>query len=87
MKTLVESAKAAKAASLELARLTTEAKNAALRAMARALMEKSPEILAANEADMQRGREGGMPESLLDRCSWPPESGHSTRRRGCCRAR
>ena len=67
MKTLVESAKAAKAASLELARLTTEAKNAALRAMARALMEKSPEILAANEADMQRGREGGMPESLLDR--------------------
>lgn len=67
MKTLVESAKATKAASLELARLTTEAKNAALRAMARALMEKSPEILAANEADMQRGREGGMPESLLDR--------------------
>ena len=67
MKTLIESAKAAKAASLELARLTTEAKNAALRAMARALMEKSPEILAANEADMQRGREGGMPESLLDR--------------------
>ena len=61
MKTLVESAKAAKAASLELARLTTEAKKAALRAMARALMEKSPEILAANEADMQRGREGGMP--------------------------
>lgn len=40
MKTLIESAKAAKAASLELARLTTEAKNAALRAMARALMEK-----------------------------------------------
>ncbi len=67
MKTLVESAKAAKAASLELARLTTEAKNAALRAMAGALMEKSPEILTANEKDMQRGREGGMPESLLDR--------------------
>ena len=67
MKTLVESAKAAKAASLEVAQLGTERKNEALRAMAKALVEKTPEILAANEKDMAKGRESGMPESLLDR--------------------
>lgn len=67
MKTLVDSAKAAKAASLEVAQLSTEAKNAALRAMAKSLLERTPEILAANEKDMAKGRESGMPESLLDR--------------------
>ena len=67
MKTLVESAQAAKAASLEVAQLTTTQKNEALRAMARALIERAPEILAANAKDMEKGREGGMPDSLLDR--------------------
>ena len=67
MKTLVESAQAAKAASLEIAQLTTEQKNKALREMAGALLKRTPEILAANEKDMQKGRESGMPESLLDR--------------------
>ena len=63
----VYGAKAAKAASLEVAQLGTERKNEALRAMAKALVEKTPEILAANEKDMTKGRESGMPESLLDR--------------------
>ena len=67
MKTLVESAQSAKAASLEVAQLTTQQKNEALRAMARALIERAPEILAANAKDMEKGREGGMPDSLLDR--------------------
>ena len=67
MKTLVESAQSAKAASLEVAQLTTTQKNEALRAMARALIERAPEILAANAKDMEKGREGGMPDSLLDR--------------------
>lgn len=67
MKTLVESAQAAKAASLEIAQLTTEQKTKALREMAGALLKRTPEILAANEKDMQKGRESGMPESLLDR--------------------
>ena len=67
MKTLVESAQSAKAASLEIAQLTTTQKNEALRAMARALIERAPEILAANAKDMEKGREGGMPDSLLDR--------------------
>ena len=67
MKTLVESAQSAKAASLEIAQLTTTQKNEALRAMARALIERAPEILAANAKDMEKGRAGGMPDSLLDR--------------------
>lgn len=67
MKTLVESAQAAKAASLEVAQLSTQQKNEALHAMARALIDRTPEILAANAKDMDKGRGSGMPESLLDR--------------------
>ena len=67
MKTLVESAQAAKAASLEVAQLSTQQKNEALHAMARALIDRAPEILAANAKDMDKGRGSGMPESLLDR--------------------
>ena len=45
MKTMLEAAKAAKA---EINRLTTEQKNAALHAMADALIAQEAEILAAN---------------------------------------
>ena len=45
MKTMLEAAKAAKA---EITRLTTEQKNAALNAMADALIAGEAEILAAN---------------------------------------
>lgn len=67
MKSLLQSARAAKAASAEVASLGTEAKNRALLAMALALSESVPQIVAANEKDMERGREKGMPDSLLDR--------------------
>lgn len=67
MKTLIETAAAAKAASTELALLSTEAKNAALLAMAKALVGRCDYILAANAEDMEEGKRRGMPESLLDR--------------------
>ena len=67
MKTLIESAKAAKAAAGTVALLDTETKNRALDAMADALAAGAGEIVAKNALDMARGRETGMPEPLLDR--------------------
>ena len=67
MKTLIESAAAAKAASTAVAQLTKEQKNAALLAMAGALEANCAEILAANAADMERERANGMSPDMLDR--------------------
>ena len=67
MKTLIESAAAAKAASTAVAQLTTEQKNAALLAMAGALEANCAEILASNAADMERERANGMSPDMLDR--------------------
>ena len=67
MKTLIESAAAAKAASTVVAQLTTEQKNAALLAMADALESGMADILEANRADMERERANGMSEGMLDR--------------------
>ena len=67
MKTLIESAAAAKAASTVVAQLTTGQKNAALLAMADALESGMADILEANRADMERERANGMSEGMLDR--------------------
>ena len=67
MKTLIESAAAAKAASTVVAQLTTEQKNAALLAMADALESGMADILEANRIDMERERANGMSEGMLDR--------------------
>ncbi|WP_225999128.1 glutamate-5-semialdehyde dehydrogenase [Paenibacillus sp. BJ-4] len=48
-------------------RLTTAQKNEALLAMAEALVSHTEELIAANNDDLQRGRELGTSESLLDR--------------------
>ncbi|GGH42115.1 gamma-glutamyl phosphate reductase [Paenibacillus silvae] len=62
-----EKASKAKSAVSTLNRLTTEQKNASLRIMADALIAQSEEIIAANAEDLDRGREQGTPESMLDR--------------------
>ncbi len=58
---------AAKRASRKLARLDTAVKDAALEAIAVALQDRAEEILAANERDMQAGREQEIGDALLDR--------------------
>jgi len=63
MKTLLENAKAAKAA---IARLTTDQKNAALNAMADALIENEAAILAANDLDLEAAK-GIVSDVMLDR--------------------
>ncbi|MBX5493522.1 MAG: glutamate-5-semialdehyde dehydrogenase [Chloroflexi bacterium] len=62
-----------KVASRETALLSTEQKNAALRAMADALRAQADAILAANAEDMRRAREAGMASHLLDRLALTPK--------------
>ncbi|MBQ3503349.1 MAG: glutamate-5-semialdehyde dehydrogenase [Oscillospiraceae bacterium] len=57
---------AARAAKTEVTQLTTEAKNAALNAMADALLEFEAEILAANVLDLEAAR-GTVSDVMLDR--------------------
>jgi glutamate-5-semialdehyde dehydrogenase len=65
--TMIEIGKKAKQASLELARLSTEVKNNALLAMAKALEENSEGILAANKKDVKSAETKGVKAALIDR--------------------
>lgn len=58
---------AARRAARALATAKTAVKNAALEAIAVAIVERAEEILAANARDLEKGREEGMSEGLLDR--------------------
>lgn len=60
-------AQRAKAASVELRTLSTATKNAALHAMAEALVERQNEIFETNARDIQRAEERGLTGALLSR--------------------
>src|SRR5437867_6589685 len=60
-------ARQAKAASRELARLTTAEKNAGLLAMADALEQNHLAIQEANARDMAAGAQSGLSSAMLDR--------------------
>jgi len=64
---ILEICKKAKAASYDLARLSTEVKNQALLNMAEALEKNVSEILEANQKDVAASKEKGVKEALLDR--------------------
>jgi len=64
---LITMGKQAKAASRVLAVATTEQKNKALEAIAGALEANAASLLAANEKDLENGRNNGMSQALLDR--------------------
>jgi glutamate-5-semialdehyde dehydrogenase len=59
--------RAARAAADRLALATRTEKDAALHAMADALLARTPEVLAANADDLAAGREAGLSGALLDR--------------------
>ena len=63
MKTMLQAAKAAK---FSVTALTTEQKNAALEAMAQALLDNRETILAANAMDIENAA-GKVPQVMLDR--------------------
>ncbi|MEV1288167.1 glutamate-5-semialdehyde dehydrogenase [Micromonospora sp. NPDC049679] len=70
---VTEQARRARAAANELATATRTVKDAALRAMADALVSRTPEILTANAADVETGREAGLSTALLDRLALSAE--------------
>jgi glutamate-5-semialdehyde dehydrogenase len=64
---IAETCTAAKRASRELATLGSDVKNAALHAIADALIGSSETILEANARDLEAGERNGLSDALLDR--------------------
>jgi glutamate-5-semialdehyde dehydrogenase len=71
--TLLAQARAAKAAARKLSGVSTAIKNAALEAIAEALITRQDEILAANTQDVERARDAGLSEAPLNRLKLTPE--------------
>ena len=67
--TILETCKRARAASYEIAKISGEAKNAALCRMANALEANAEKILAANQIDVEAAKKKGLKAALLDRLS------------------
>ena len=72
MNEVIEVATRARTAAARLAPLPRKAKDAALLAMADALVEHADRVLAANAEDVTAGREAGTSEALLDRLALTP---------------
>jgi glutamate-5-semialdehyde dehydrogenase len=70
--TIADSCAAAKRAALTLATLGSDAKDAALEAIAAALLDHQEEILEANARDLELGRDNGLSLALLDRLELNP---------------
>jgi len=64
---ITEICKKAKAASVEMAKLSAETKNTALCIMANALEASTDKILAANKVDVEAAKAKGLKTALLDR--------------------
>ena len=71
--TFTEKLEASRAASVQLATVKTDAKNAALEAIAVAVVANAEQILAANELDLANGRENGLSVGLIDRLTLTTE--------------
>ncbi|AKI97775.1 glutamate-5-semialdehyde dehydrogenase [Kosmotoga pacifica] len=67
MNEIIQKALHVKNAARELAVATTSDKNSALKAIAKALDRRRDEILEENEADVEKAKERGLRESLIDR--------------------
>ncbi len=64
---MIELGQRAKAAARQLARATTEHKNAALNALADQLLADGAEILAANAIDVEAAKANGLSAAMIDR--------------------
>ncbi len=65
--TIHQMGRQARAAAYQLAQLTSDEKNAILRAMASAIRKATPELLEANARDLAAGTEKGLSSAMLDR--------------------
>ena len=77
----------ARAASAELARMTTSAKNDALLAIAKALEAHADEIRGANAADVARAKENGLASAMVDRLTLTPARFRAASRSARCASR
>ncbi len=64
---------AAREASCQMARASTETKNRALQAIADGLAFSEPNVLDANKRDAEAARKAGLSEALIDRLTLTPE--------------
>ncbi len=65
--TIHQMGKQARAAAYKLAQLSSDEKNAILRAMAAAIRKATPKLLAANTLDLAAGRKKALSNAMLDR--------------------
>jgi glutamate-5-semialdehyde dehydrogenase len=70
---VLDAARRARAASHDLALATRAQKDAALLAMADALLDRSAEVLEANADDVARAQDQGAPDNIVDRLRLTPE--------------
>lgn len=70
---VIEVARAARVASRELALANRARKDAALQAMAEALLAHADEVVAANARDIETAEAGGTPANIIDRLRLTPE--------------
>ena len=72
MSEVLAAARRARVAAAELARLPRSTKDAALGAMADALVAATDAVLLANARDVQAARDAGTPEAVVDRLALTP---------------
>ena len=72
-RTVEEICRAAKDASHQLARVDRATKDACLRDLADRLEQRAQELIEANRADVDAGREEGLNEALIDRLTLTEE--------------
>lgn len=65
--------RAARAASRDMARASTKAKNEALLAMARAIREGRDDLLSANARDLEAAQAAGLDAAMIDRLTLTPK--------------
>jgi len=70
---VIDIAKRARAASLELAALSTETKNSFLTLLAEHLVEKTADILAANALDLEAAKSFDLSGPMTERLTFTPE--------------
>ncbi len=70
---VTEKAKKAKAASRQLANISTEIKNNALFKMAAGLEKEADRLIAENKKDLDEGQKKGLSNAMLDRLKLTPE--------------
>jgi glutamate-5-semialdehyde dehydrogenase len=70
---VVDIARRARAASLELATLETQKKNAFLELLAETLIAETDAILEANAKDLDAAKDNGLSGPMLERLTFTPE--------------